>query len=237
MFAYVVDGLVIEEVGWDNLLDDLLLDLLAELLSGDLWSVLSRDDDSVDALWHNGTTIVLVLNGDLGLGVRPEPWERAVVPGGLHGGVQLVGKLDGERKHLWGLVGSVAEHDTLVTSAELLKSLLVVKTLGDIWRLLLNGNQNVASLVVETLVRAVVANVLDGVADDLLVVEAGLGGDLAEDHDHTGLGRGLASDLGERVLLQAGIENGIGDLVGDLDKQESDSLLVAQTGVKQTLSG
>ena len=36
---------------------------------------------------------------------------------------------------------------------------------------------------------------LDGVPDHLLVVDLGLGGDLAADHDHAGLGHGLAGDL------------------------------------------
>ena len=84
-----------------------------------------------------------------------------------------------------------------------------METLGDVGRLLLNGNEDVAGLVVETLVGAVVTNVLDGLTDDLLVVEASLGGDLTEDHDHTGLGGSLASNLGEGVLLQAGVEDGI----------------------------
>jgi hypothetical protein len=84
-----------------------------------------------------------------------------------------------------------------------------VQTLRNVGRLLLNGNEHVAGLVVEALVGRVVANVLDGVADDLLEVEVGLGGDLAKDHDHTGLGGALACDLGERVLPEAGIENGV----------------------------
>ena len=33
-----------------------------------------------------------------------------------------------------------------------------------------------------------------------------LGGYFTEDHDHPGFGSGLTSDLGERVLLQAGIK-------------------------------
>ncbi len=43
-----------------------------------------------------------------------------------------------------------------------------------------------------------------------------LGGDFTKDHDHTGLGGSLTSNLGERVLSQAGIEDGIGDLISDL---------------------
>lgn len=212
----VVDGLVVEQVGGDDLLDDLLLDLLAELLGGDGLAVLCRDDDGVDTLGDDGTAVVLVLDGDLGLGVGSQPWKGAVVTGVLHGLVELVGEEEGEGQELGGLVGGIAEHDALVTSTELLKGLLVVKTLSDIGRLLLNGNEDVASLVVETLVGRVVADVLDGLADDLLVVEVGLGGDLTEDHDHTGLGGGLAGDLGEGVLLQAGIENGVRDLIADL---------------------
>lgn len=212
----MVDGLVVEVLGGDDLLDDLLEDLLAELLSGDVLAVLGRDDDGVDALGDDGTLVVLVLDGDLGLGVGAEPRQRAVAAGSGHGSIQLVGKEEGQGEELGGLVGGVAEHDTLITGTELLESLLVVETLGDIRRLLLNGDEQVAGLVVETLGGVIVADVLDGVADDLLVVELGLGGDLAKDHDHTGLGGRLASDLGEGVLSQAGIENGVGNLIGDL---------------------
>ena len=212
----MVDGLVVKVLGGDDLLDNLLLDLLAELVNTNLGGVLSGDNNGVDALRNDGAVVVCVLDSDLSLGVGPEPGDRAVVASVGHGLVQLVGELDGEREVLGGLVGSVAEHDTLVTSAELLESLLVVQTLGDIRALLLNGAKHVASLVVEALVGRVVTNVLDGIADDLLVVDLGLGGDLTEDHDHAGLGRGLASDLGEGVLLQAGIEDSVRDLVSDL---------------------
>ena len=209
----VVDGLLVEVLGGDDLLDDLLLDLLAELLGGDVLAVLGRDDDGVDTQGNDGAVVVLVLDGDLGLGVGSEPGELTAVTGLLHGAVQLVGEEEGQGQELGGLVGGISEHDTLVTSTELLEGLVVVETLGNVGRLLLNGDEHVAGLVVEALVGVIVANVLDGVTDDLLVVEAGLGGDLAKDHDHTGLGGSLASHLGERVLAQAGIEHGIGDLV------------------------
>lgn len=214
--TYVVDGLVIKQVGGDDLLDDLLFDLLAEQLSGDVLGVLGGDNDGVDALGDNGTVVVLVLDGDLGLGIRAEPRQGAVTAGSGHGGVEPVGEEEGQGKELGGLVGGIAEHDTLVTGTKLLKSLLVVQTLGDIGRLLLNGDQQVEGLVVEALGRVIVADALDGVTDDLLVVELGLGGDLTKDHDHTSLGSGLASNLGQRVLGQAGIEDGIGNLISNL---------------------
>ena len=211
--TYVVDGLVVEVLGGDDLLNDLLLDLLAEVLERNVGSVLGGDDNGVDAERDDRAVVVCVLNGDLGLGVGPEPRDGAVVAGVGHGLVKLVGELDGEGEVLGGLVGGISEHDTLVTGTELLESLIVVKTLGNVGALLLNGNEDVAGLVVEALVGRVVANVLDGIADNLLVVKVGLGGDLAEDHDHTGLGGGLTGNLGEGVLPQAGIEDGVRDLI------------------------
>lgn len=214
--TYVVDGVVVNVLGGDHLLDDLLLKLLAELLGGDIGRVLGGDDDGVDALGDDGAVVVLILNGDLGLGVGPQPREGAIATRSGHGSVELVGEEESEGEELRGLVGGVAEHDTLVTGTKLLKSLLVVKALSNIGRLLLDGDEQVEGLVVEALLGIIVADVLDGVTDDLLVVELGLGGDLAEDHDHAGLGGSLASDLGEGVLGQTGVENGIGDLVSDL---------------------
>jgi hypothetical protein len=145
-----------------------------------------------------------------------------------------MGKDNSEGEELGSLIGGITEHDSLVSSTELLQSGIVVKTLSDIGGLLLNGDQDIAGLVVETLGGVIVADVLDSTTDDLLVVKAGLGGDFTKDHDHTSLGGGLASDLkgpessgflnleadkgvefylGERVLGQASIENGVGNLV------------------------
>lgn len=178
--------------------------------------MLGGDDDGVHPLGDDGTVVVLVLNCDLGLGVGPEPRDATVATGGGHGGVELVGELEGEGEELGGLIGGVSEHDTLVSSTELIEGLVELETLGNVGGLLLDGDEQVEGLVVETLGGVIVADVLDRVADNLLVVETGLGGDLTEDHDHTGLGGSLAGDLGQRVLGQAGVQDGIGDLVGDL---------------------
>lgn len=212
----VVDNTIVKEVLGDNLLDDLLKDLLSELLGSDLLSVLSGDDDSVDTEGDHSTILtLLVLNGDLRLRVGSEPAHRAVTTGNGHSSVKLVSEHDGKRHHLGGLVGSVTEHNTLVTSTNLLEG-TVVETLSNVGRLLLNGNQDVTGLVVETLLGRVVTNLLDSVSDDLLVVDLRPGGDLTKDHDHTSFGGGLTSDLGEGVLSETSVEDGIGDLVTDL---------------------
>lgn len=78
----------------------------------------------------------------------------------------------------------------------------MVETLSNVGRLLLNGNQDVTGLVVETLLGRVVTDLLDGVSNDLLVVDLRPGGDLTEDHDHTGLGGGLTGDLRNTMSVE-----------------------------------
>lgn len=196
----MIHGLLSQVLGRDDLLDDLLLDLFAQLLGGDVLAVLGADNNGVDSEWDNGSVVVLVLNRDLSLGIWSQPWQASVATGSRHGSVELVCQLKGQWEQLWGLIGGISKHDTLITSSQLLEGLLVVKTLSDIWGLLLNGDQNVTSLVIESLCRIIVSNILDSSSNDLLVIQMGLGGDFTKDHDHTGLGSGLASNLGERVL-------------------------------------
>lgn len=89
----MVDGLVIQVLGGDDLLDDLLLDLLSQLFSGDVLAVLGGDNDGVYSEWDNGAVVVLVLDGDLGLGIGSEPWQASISAGCRHLSVELVGQL------------------------------------------------------------------------------------------------------------------------------------------------
>lgn len=156
--------------------------------------MLHRYDDGINTKRDHGTTLVLVLNGDLRLGVRSDPGKLSGTTSKSHCCIELVGKDNRQRHVLLRLIGSIAEHDTLVTSTMIFQR-TVVKTLGDIGRLLLDGNENVARFVIKAFLRVIIADFLDGVSDDFLVVQLGLGGDLTKDHDHTSLCGGLASDL------------------------------------------
>ena len=181
----VIDSAVIQEVGGNDLLDDLLLQFLAETLSGDVVAVLGGDDNGVHTQRLDGTVVMGVFNSNLGLGVRTDPCEGSIQTSILHGLVQLVGKQKGQWQELRGLIGGVTKHDTLVTGTELLESLLIVEALGNIGRLLLDSDKHIAGLIVEALIRVIVTDILDGVTNDLLVVEVGLGSDFTEDHNHT----------------------------------------------------
>lgn len=212
-----VVGGVLEELSGDDRVNNVLLDGLAKVLSGDIIRVLDRDNNSVNTLSNEGTVLVLVLNGDLSLGVRAQPTEGTVATEISHLSVQLVSKHDGEGHELRSLISGITKHDTLVTSTNILNvEGLLDKTLSDIRGLLLNGDKNVAGLVIETLGGVIITNLLDGVTDDLLVVKLSLGGDFTEDHDHTSLGSSFTGNLGKGILGQASIENSIRDLIANL---------------------
>ena len=212
----VVDGLLIEVLGGDDGLDDVLHDVLVNLLVGDVGLVLGGDDDGVDADGDHAAVLLLVLDGDLGLTIGAQPLEGSVLANVGETLAEAGGEEVGEGHELGGLIGGVAEHDALVTSADLLDALVEVDALGDIGALLLDGDDDVAGVAVDALVGGGVADVADGGADDVLEIDLGVGGDLTEDHDHAGLGGGLAGDLGLGVLGEAGVEDGIGNLIAEL---------------------
>jgi hypothetical protein len=79
-------------------------------------------------------------------------------------------------------------------------------TICNLGRLLFDSNENIASLVIKTLVAAIVSNLLDSITDDLLIIKSSLCCDFAENHNHTSLGGSLAGDLGKGIRGKAGIK-------------------------------
>lgn len=191
------DGLVIKVLGWDNGLDDMLHEVLVDLVVGDIWGVLGGYEDGVYSEGNHGTILLSVLNGHLGLAIWPEPGQRAILASLSQAVSQPGGKHMCQGHELWGLVCGIAKHVALVTSTQVLQGLgaHAVHSLANVRALLLDVDQDLAGLAVEANILAVEPNPLAGVAHDLLVVDVGLGGDLAKDHDHVGLGGCLAGNL------------------------------------------
>lgn len=180
----MVNGFVVKHVRWNHLLDDLLFDLLPQLFRSDVLAVLSANDDGVYPLRNHGAIVMFVFDRDLCFGVGPQPGQAPVVPRLLHRPIELVCEEDGQGEILGRFVGGITEHDTLVAGAKLLEGIVEMQAASDIWGLLLDCDEDIAGLVVETLVGAIVADVTNGVPDDFLVVEVCFGRDLTKDHDH-----------------------------------------------------
>ena len=214
--TYMVDGPVIQILAWNDFLNDLLFDLFSQLLGGDGLAMLCADDDRVNPFGYHGTAIMLIFNGDLSLGVRSEPRQATVIAGIGHSLVELVGKQDGQWEVLRGLISSVAEHYALIASAQLFQRLVKLEALCDVRGLLLDGYHNIAGLVIKPLTRIIIANVFDGAANDFLIVQSGIGGDLTKHHDHASLGGGLTCHFRHWIFRKTSIKNSIRDLITNL---------------------
>jgi len=205
----------VEQVGWDDGLDDMLEDFGAELVVGEgtvgvlvgEFGVLGGDDDGVDA---DRLVVGVVLYRDLRLAIGAKVGELSVLANLRELLGQLVGERDGRGHQLGRLVGGVAEHHSLVAGSA------GVDTLRDVGRLAVNGGDDGAGVGVEAFEGVVVPDLVDRVADQGLEVDVGLGSDLPGDDDQAGAGEGLAGNAAVGVDGQAGVEDGVGDLVGDL---------------------
>jgi hypothetical protein len=211
----MIDSALVKEIGGNNLLDNLLQNCLLQFGKGNVLGVLGRYDNGVDAKRNSSTTILLVLDSHLRLGVGAQPREGSRSASDSQRLVEFVGKNDGQRHAFLRLVGGIAKHDTLITSTMVLE-IAVVKTLSNIGTLLLDRDKDVAGLVIETLLGVVISYLANSVADDLLVVQLGVRCDFTENHDHTGLGSGFAANLGPWVLSKASIELERGDEYQDI---------------------
>src|SRR4029077_3947761 len=123
---------------------------------------------------------------------------------------QLVGEGDRGGHQFGVLVHREAEHHALVTGPA------GVHTHGNIAGLLVDAGNHGAGVAVETVERVVVANRLDHAAHQRLKVHIRLGCNFSRDDDQSGGGQSFAGNAAGTVFGQAGVENGIGNLVSDL---------------------
>jgi len=132
----MVDGVLVEVLGWDDLADDLFLQLSLEFLLGDVWAVLGRDQHGVDTEWGEFSVLVFVLNGNLGLSVGANVWAGAVLTNLSELEAELGCERVGKRHKVFAFVGSIAEHVTLITGSYVFGVFGDVDGVGNFWRLL-----------------------------------------------------------------------------------------------------
>ena len=73
-----------------------------------------------------------------------------------------------------------------------------------------------AGLGVEAVLRAGVADIADGRARDFLKVDDRVGRNFAGQHDEAGRDQGFTGDAAFRILRQNGVEDRVGNLIGNL---------------------
>jgi len=142
-----VNSAFFQEFARANLLDDLLNKSLSDCLVAHLRVVLSGDEDVEDSGRLEVFSLVfreLVLNNNLRFAVRSEPFNLTRVSLSSHLHVDSAGELMGKRVEslLVVLVGGVAEHNTLITSADVSKVLLSNDSSSDVFVLSFDDGDN-----------------------------------------------------------------------------------------------
>ena len=213
-------------VGMEHRLDDLREDVgLDERLRIEAVAMLRGDEHALDLDGPLASVLVdLVADRHLCLPVRAEVREDVRLANLGEPLRQLVRKLDRERHELLGLVRRIAEHHPLVAGANPVDRVAVavlglerlVDSLRDVRGLAVDRDHHAASLGVEAILCARVADVLDRVADDGADVDVRLGRDLAGNDDEPRRDERLAGDPAVLVVREDGVEDRVRDLVGDL---------------------
>ena len=154
-------------------------------------------------------------------------------------------RINGQGHERFRLVARITEHHALVACADLVEFVAFdhfamlgfvgfIHAHSDIGTLVMNGIQHAAGFAVETVLRTLVADVLQHVARDSLHVNVSLRANFAGHDDHARGSQGLAraahlcricrravrSNVAGlcqlRFLLQKCVQNGVGNLVADL---------------------
>jgi hypothetical protein len=205
--------ILVDHVFRQDWLDDFFHHAFLEVFIIHFRAVLGRQDNGLNPLG----LIIFIFNGDLALGIGPQPGQAAVFTDlGLpfH---ESVGIGNGHGHQDLGFRTGIPEHQPLVAGPLVqVQAGSLVNAHGNIGGLFVNGGQHRARLPVEAHVRGVIADTLDGFPDDLRHIHPGRGGDFAGNKRHTGGDHGLAGDPCLGVLLDNSVQDSIGDLVRDL---------------------
>src|SRR5450755_747610 len=203
----VVFGIFVEQMGRNDVLDHMLQNVGTQFFVAHSLRMLRRDDNRIHA---NRLVVGIVFNRDLRLAVGAEVRQHPMLAQFGEPHRQLVRQRYRSRHQLRRLSTSIPNHHSLVAGAA------GVYAHGDIAGLLVDAGDHGAGVRVEAVECVVVADGLDGAADYLLEIDVGFGGDFAGDYDQAGGGQGFAGNATEGVVGQAGVEDGVRNLVGDL---------------------
>ena len=111
------------------------------------------------------------------------------------------------------LVTGVTDHQTLISGSDLLVFFVLMDTLGDFGWLFVNGNDYCCGFVIHSDFVGIISNFLNGLSGDLFEVDVSTCADLPENHADWVFDGTLACDFSVGVFFEAGVKDGVGDVV------------------------
>jgi hypothetical protein len=157
----------------------------------------------------------VIFDGDLGLAVRPQKIQSPIFPYLGQAPGQFVGVHDGHRHQFRRFVRGEAEHEPLVAGTLIFEEAgTLVHALGDVRALMVDAGDDGTGAPIESHLRRVVADIFDGIPDDLGHIHIAFGGNLTGDKGQTGGDQGFTGNTAAFVLSHDGIEYRVGNGIG-----------------------
>ena len=174
--------------------------------------MLGADYDGVDTC---GAVVLIVFNGDLALGIGTQVGHLLSFT--TYSGKffqQAMGEIEGKGHVVFGLVGGVAEHHSLVASP-LILTVLLVDSAVDVAALFVYGREYAATVSVKHILALGVAYAVDDFPGYTLEVYVGSGLDFTS-QDYLACGdKGLTSYFRLGVEGEKLVKYGVADLIGN----------------------
>ena len=217
--VYVDLSVFINEACGNDGLDHVFDDVSADLFEGNVFVVLSRNND----VFKTNGGVIFIFHSNLGLAIGTEICKCAVLTnlGELlcHVGCKCIA----ERHEICGFIASVAKHHTLVAGANVIFVVLFavlcfeafVNAHRNIGRLLVNAVYKCAGRSVEAIFRLVITDEIDRIANGLFYIEFCSGGNFTHNHDEVSGCGSLASNASHGILRENRVENGIRNAVAE----------------------
>ena len=194
-----------------------------DLLLGDLLVMLRGKHDRFQP---DRNAVGTVFHGDLGLSVGAQIRQGPVLADLGQPSGKLMGQGHPVGHIFFCFICGIAEHHALVAGTDGRDGFLrlasipcfqrLVNTHGDVRRLLVNGDHDRAGIRVESHGRIRIADLPDGIADDLRIIDLSCSGNLTGDNGKTGADHGLTGNTAHGILGQTGVQDRVRDRVADL---------------------
>merc|ERR1719197_1702554 len=115
-------------------------------------SMLCGDDNSVNLQgFHRAIIVLFVLNGHLGLAIRPQPPQRSILANISQLLAQTGGNEDCQRHADLCLIRGITKHDSLISCTHIHLILADMDTTCNVRALLVDADENFTSLITQTL--------------------------------------------------------------------------------------
>ena len=155
---------------------------------------------------------VVILHRYLALGIGTQIRNHTLLANCRQLLEQKMGKIQGKRHEIGGLVAGVTKHHSLVAST-LSLGLGTVNTAAYVATLLMKRREHAAGVAVKLVLALGVANLVNNITRHFHQVDIGLAGYLARDYHLTGCNQGLASHAAVGVVGKKMVEQCVADLV------------------------